>query len=150
MRNIIETQGLNWTDTPEVLGGQTISQVCLTPTKIYVKPVLEALKSGLAIHGMAHITGGGIPENLPRCLGKNQSIAIDPTSWSPSPIFGFLAALGQISSLEMFKTFNMGIGYVLIVSPPDLNRTIEWFEQKNIKAYLIGEVITGEGEVIGL
>jgi phosphoribosylformylglycinamidine cyclo-ligase len=150
VRKIIETQGLNWTDTPEILAGETIAQVCLTPTRIYVKPVLEALKSGLAIHGMAHITGGGLPENLPRCLGKNQSIKIDPTTWTPLPIFTWVAELGQISLNEMFNTFNMGIGYVLIISPQDLDSAIKWFAGEGIPAYLIGEVIDGNGELIGL
>ncbi len=150
VRKILETQGFNWSDTPQMLGGQTISQVCLTPTRIYVKPVLEALKSGLDIHAMAHITGGGLPENLPRCLGKNQSIKIDPTAWTPLPIFTFLAESGQISLSEMFNTFNMGIGYVLIISAQNSTSTIKWFEGQGIRAYLLGEVIKGSGELIGL
>jgi len=150
VRKILEKEGLNWTDSPEGFAGKTLAQVCLTPTRIYVKSVLGALKSGLDLHAMAHITGGGLPENLPRCLGKNQAVKIDITAWTPLPIFSFLAARGNIESSEMFHTFNMGIGYVLIISPSDLDKTIKWFQGQGIAAYPIGEVVEGNGQLLGL
>lgn len=140
----------NWHTCPELLGGSSLGEVLLTPTKIYVKPVLEARRTGLEIHGMAHITGGGLPENLPRCLSPGQSVKIDTTSWVIPPVFNWLAKAGQVSLNSMFNTFNMGIGFVLIVPPQSAEQTIAWFKSQAIEANQIGEVIEGEKEVIGI
>jgi phosphoribosylformylglycinamidine cyclo-ligase len=150
VRKIIDTQGLNWQDCPEILAGSSLGEVLLTPTRLYVKPVLELLRSGLDIHAMAHITGGGIPENLPRCLGKGHSVQIYPASWPILPIFHWLAQMGSVNSEAMFNTFNMGIGFVIIV-PSDLAQlTINQLQSSGINAYQIGEVIAGKGEIVGL
>jgi phosphoribosylformylglycinamidine cyclo-ligase len=150
VRKIIDTQGLNWQDCPEILAGSSLGEVLLTPTRLYVKPVLELLRSGLDIHAMAHITGGGIPENLPRCLGKGHSVQIYPESWPVLPIFHWLAQMGSVNSEAMFNTFNMGIGFVIIV-PSDLAQsTINQLQSSGINAYQIGEVIAGKGEIVGL
>lgn len=148
VRKIVAVNGLGWSDRPELLGGQSLGETLLTPTRLYVKPVLEALKSGLEIQGMAHITGGGLPENLPRCLNKGQSIRINAKSWPILPIFQWLAQIGQISPSAMLETFNMGIGYVVIVSAEDAQKTLNWFENQGIGAYTIGEVIPGTGTLI--
>lgn len=150
VRKIIEVQGLNWSDRFDLLGGKTLGEALLTPTEIYVKPILEALKSGLEIHGMAHITGGGLPENLPRCLNQGQSIYIDPKSWNSLPIFQWIAEMGKVDQLVMFETFNMGIGYVVIVPPKQTQSTLNWFKKQAITAEQIGEVVAGSGELIGL
>ena len=142
--------GLDWQECPELLGGQRLSDVLLTPTQIYVKPVLDALRTGIEIHGMAHITGGGLPENLPRCLNRGQSVQIDPQSWTVPPIFRWLAQIGQVSDRVMFETFNMGIGYVLLVPPEQSEATLTWFKTRQIEAYHLGEVIEGTGSVVGL
>ena len=139
-----------WGDRPELLRGQTLGEVLLTPTQIYVKPVLAARQAGLDIHSMAHITGGGLPENLPRCLGANQTIQLDPNHWSPPPIFEWLTTVGQVSAGEMFNTFNMGIGFVLLVPPKQAEQTVRWFESQGVTAYPLGEVISGTGELVGL
>ena len=139
-----------WRDRPELLGGQTLGEVLLAPTQIYVKPVLAAGKAGLDIHGMAHITGGGLPENLPRCLGPNQAIQIDRNRWSTPPVFEWLATAGNVSALEMFNTFNMGIGFVLLVPSNQAEQTVQWFESQGVPAYAMGEVISGAGKLIGL
>ena len=139
-----------WRDRPELLGGQTLGEVLLTPTQIYVRPVLAARKQGLDIHGMAHITGGGLPENLPRCLGPNQAVQIDHNRWWAPPVFEWLATAGNVSALEMFNTFNMGIGFVLLVPPNQANQTVQWFESQGVKAYPLGGVISGSGELVGL
>jgi phosphoribosylformylglycinamidine cyclo-ligase len=99
---------------------------------------------------MAHITGGGIPENLPRCLGTGQSVQIEPNSWVIPPIFQWLAEAGQVSVNSMFNTFNMGIGFVLLVPPEQAEKTLRWFESQSVAAYRIGEVIEGAGEVVGI
>lgn len=141
---------LSWDTRLEQFAGQSLGEVLLTPTQIYVKPVLEARRAGIEIHGMAHITGGGLPENLPRCLGANQSVQIHPNSWSVPPIFQWLAEAGQLSTDTLFNTFNMGIGFVLLVSPEQAESTLRWFESQDIAAYKIGEVINGSGSVVGL
>ncbi|HLO48614.1 MAG TPA: phosphoribosylformylglycinamidine cyclo-ligase [Kamptonema sp.] len=148
VRKIIEDCGFDWNFIPEELGGENLGEVLLTPTRIYVKPVLEALRSGLPVTGMAHITGGGLPENLPRCLGENQSVKIDVESWQVLPIFDWLAQVGEVSRAEMFNTFNMGIGFVLLVSPTGVEQAIEWFTSQNIATNRIGEVIDGKGELV--
>ncbi|MBD0343287.1 MAG: phosphoribosylformylglycinamidine cyclo-ligase [Coleofasciculus sp. Co-bin14] len=140
----------NWDTRPELLAGKSLGEVLLTPTQIYVKPVLEARRTGIDIHGMAHITGGGIPENLPRCLGVGQSVQIDPNSWAIPPIFQWIAEAGQVSVESMFNTFNMGIGFVLIVPPDQAEQTCSWFESQNIIASTIGTVIEGAGGVVGI
>ena len=150
VRKIIDTQGLNWQDCPEILASSSLGEVLLTPTRLYVKPVLELLRSGLDIHAMAHITGGGIPENLPRCLSKGHSVLIYRESWPVLPIFHWLAQMGSVNAEAMFNTFNMGIGFVIIV-PSDLARsTINQLQSSGINAYQIGEVIAGKGEIVGL
>ena len=141
---------LSWDTRLEQFAGQSLGEVLLTPTQIYVKPVLEARRAGIEIHGMAHITGGGLPENLPRCLGIDQSIQVHPNSWSVPPIFQWLADAGQLSADTLFNTFNMGIGFVLLVSPEQAEPTLKWFESQDIAAYKIGEVINGSGSVMGL
>jgi len=148
VRKIIETQGLNWEDCPSGLGGQSLGEVLLTPTQIYVKPVLEALGSDLSIHAMAHITGGGLPENLPRCLGQNQSIQIQPNSWEILPIFRWLAEVGQVNETAMLETFNMGVGFVVLVPPDQAETTIRYFQSQNLPAYAIGQVIEGNGGLV--
>ncbi|MBW4510976.1 MAG: phosphoribosylformylglycinamidine cyclo-ligase [Scytonematopsis contorta HA4267-MV1] len=150
VRKIISEKGYSWDYRPESFDGQTLGEVFLTPTRIYVKPVLAARKSGLDIHGMAHITGGGLPENLPRCLGKNQAIKIDPNSWSLPSVFQWLAENGSVSLEGMYNTFNMGIGFVLLIPQKQAEQTISFFQSQNISAFTIGEVITGSGELVGL
>ena len=150
VRKIVDTNALAWDERPQLLGGQTIGEAFLKPTQIYVKPVLGALKAELEIHGMAHITGGGLPENLPRCLGKNQSIHIQSDSWTIPPIFQWLAQVGSVSAEAMYNTFNMGIGFVLLVPPHQAEQTINFFQSQDVSAVVIGEVINGSGTLTGL
>ncbi|MBE9008559.1 phosphoribosylformylglycinamidine cyclo-ligase [Fortiea sp. LEGE XX443] len=150
VRKIVSDSGFSWSDRPELLGGETIGAAFLKPTHIYVKPILSARQAGLEIHGMAHITGGGLPENLPRCLGKGQAIKINPNSWTIPPTFQWLAEVGTVSDEAMFNTFNMGIGFVLLVPSQQVEQTIAFFASQNIPAFAIGEVIPGEGTLEGL
>ena len=148
VRKIVETQNLAWSDRPTILAGKTLGEVLLTPTQIYVKPILEALKTDIDIHGMAHITGGGLPENLPRCLGQGQSIQVNLDSWQVLPIFHWLTETGHVSTEAMLETFNLGIGFVVIVAPEQAKSTISWFESQQIPAYAIGKVIEGDGNLV--
>jgi len=148
VRKIAGDLGFDWNSQPEKLGGKSLGEVLLTPTTIYVQPVLAAIKSGLDIHGMAHITGGGLPENLPRCLAANQSVRIDTHSWPKLPIFEWIAEAGDVATADMFHTFNMGIGFVLLVDRTAVDRTIQWFQSQDIPAFEIGAVIDGNGELL--
>ncbi len=150
VRKIVFDRGYDWIDTPPHLGGACLGEVLLTPTQIYVKPVLGARNAGIEIHGMAHITGGGLPENLPRCLPPGKAIQIDVNSWTVPPIFEWISRVGEVSQPEMFNTFNMGIGFVVIVPPHQADQAIQWFESQQISAYQIGEVIDGSGGLIGI
>ncbi len=150
VRKIVEISGNNWHYQPELLGGKTLGEVFLTPTQIYVQPILNALKQGLNIRGMAHITGGGLPENLPRCLNKNQSIKINQNSWEIPPVFRWLAETGKVNNAAMWDTFNMGIGYVVIVPAEEAESALSYFNSVGINADQIGEVVEGNGEIIGL
>ncbi len=152
-RNALETgqsEGYGWDEKPEALGGRSLGDVLITPTQLYVKPVLAALASELTIHGMAHITGGGLPENLPRCLGKGQSIQIEAESWPVLPVFDWLREAGGVSVRDMYNTFNMGIGFVVIVPPDEADAGCNQFIDAGIGASVIGEVITGNGELLGV
>lgn len=150
VRKVVADRGFQWSDTPELLGGKTLGETLLTPTQLYVKPIHAALKAGLGIHGMAHITGGGLPENLPRCFGKDKAVQLDPSSWEVLPIFQWIAKEGDVAAVDMFNTFNMGVGFVVLVAPDQATQALEFFEGQNIRAYRIGEVIPGEGDLVGL
>lgn len=142
--------GYDWHEQPSLLAGAPLAEVLLAPTQIYVAPVLAALKAGLPIRGMAHITGGGLPENLPRCLGVGQSVALKALSWPIPPVFQWLVEAGGISTAEMFATFNMGIGYALIVPPEAREAIITHFQRHDIGAYDIGTVTAGDGGLTGI
>ncbi|MEM6448959.1 MAG: phosphoribosylformylglycinamidine cyclo-ligase [Cyanobacteria bacterium P01_D01_bin.105] len=142
-------KGYDWDEKPAVFGGRSLGEVLLTPTQLYVQPVLSALKSeDLTIHGMAHITGGGLPENLPRCLDKGQSIQLMAGSWAVPPVFDWLQTAGNVSTPDMYNTFNMGIGYVVIVPPEQVTSARSHFESQGLSAWNIGEVVAGNGELL--
>ena len=124
----------------------TLGNVLLTPTRIYVKPVLEVLKN-VDIHAICHITGGGFDENIPRALRPGQGIFVDEHNWEKPAIFPFLEQYGKIDHREMFNVFNMGIGMVLMVDPKDADRTVAMFNDLGEKAYVIGNVTDKEGIV---
>lgn len=150
VRKIVDESKYAWSDRLDRIGDRSLGELLLTPTRLYVKPVLTALANGLEIHGMAHITGGGLPENLPRALGENQSIQVNIDSWVIPPIFDWLAEVGSVNKAAMFNTFNMGIGFVLLVPPTHVSQTLEWFNAQEIPAYAIGKVISGTGTLTGL
>jgi phosphoribosylformylglycinamidine cyclo-ligase len=124
----------------------TLGNVLLTPTRIYVKPVLEVLKN-VDIHAICHITGGGFDENIPRALREGQGIFVDEHNWEMPAIFPFLEKYGKVDHREMFNVFNMGIGMVLMVDPKDADRTVKMFNELGEKAYVIGNVTDKEGVV---
>ena len=151
VRKIIESKGYNWGGKLEIspeTKDLTLAEVFLTPTQIYVKPVLAALKADLGIHGLAHITGGGLPENLPRCLGNGQAVQIFRDSWAIPAIFQWLQSEGEVPELDMFNTFNMGIGMAVVVAPEKAEEAIAYFQSQGFVTNRIGEVIAGERSLI--
>ncbi|MEK5061145.1 phosphoribosylformylglycinamidine cyclo-ligase [Paenibacillus shunpengii] len=142
---LLEQSGYSLQDEIAELGG-TLGGTLLTPTKIYVKPVL-ALLDEVKVKGMAHITGGGFIENIPRMLPEGVNVDIDHGSWPVLPIFKLMQDKGSISNRDMFTTFNMGIGLVLVVSEADAENTLAVLRANGEEAYTIGRVTEGSGIV---
>ncbi|NOC90789.1 phosphoribosylformylglycinamidine cyclo-ligase [Ruegeria sp. HKCCD6604] len=112
VRKLVELSGLGW-DSPSPFGEGNLGEALLTPTRLYVKPVLAAVRAG-GVHALAHITGGGLTENLPRVLPQGLGARIDLGSWQLPPVFGWMAKTGSIVEAEMLKTFNCGIGLIVV------------------------------------
>lgn len=123
---------------------QNLAQILLTPTKIYVPSMLRLFEQ-ISIKSVAHITGGGFYENIPRSLPQGFGVKIKTSSFPILPIFEFLAQKGKIDFQEMFGIFNMGIGMTLVVSPSDANKALKLFGDYGEEAYVIGEVVKEEG-----
>jgi phosphoribosylformylglycinamidine cyclo-ligase len=139
---LLEQQGLSLEQEIEELGGR-LGDVLIEPTKIYVKPILAMLEK-VKIKGMAHITGGGFIENIPRVLPSGVNVAIEYDSWPILPIFKMMQRLGNISHRDMFTTFNMGIGMVVVVAASDADQIQQIASQLGEPIYRIGEVTAGD------
>ena len=127
--------------------GATLGEALLTPTRIYVKPVLAALESG-SVHGVSHITGGGFYENIPRSIPEGLGAVIDRKKVKVLPIFDLIAATGNISEHDMFNTFNMGVGMSIIVSPEDVDEAIHILKEIGENPYVIGSIVTSEEAIV--
>jgi len=123
VRKLVELSGLGW-DAPSPFGGETLGAELLAPTRLYVKSCLAAIAAG-GVRGFAHITGGGLTENIPRVLGEGQGVHIDLDSWTLPPVFKWLAAQGGISNDEMLKTYNCGIGMVIVADAQSADAVAE-------------------------
>lgn len=141
-------------DNADVLGqyadrldGKTLGETLLTPTRLYVKPVLSLLEK-VNVKSIAHITGGGFYENLPRAYGEDLNCHIHKGSWNVLPIFTLLQEKGNISEHDMFNTYNMGIGMAVIVDPSDVQTTLDIMKECGVPASVIGEMEKGDHSVI--
>jgi len=130
---------LKVTDKVDILG-RTIGEELLEPTKIYSEVIRHLLRD-LPIHGIAHITGGGIVDNLPRILPSSCKALIDKTSWEPPPVFTFLQEAGKLSEREMMRTFNNGIGLILVVPERATEEIVEFLTAMDEKPYVIGSIV---------
>ncbi|MSR28388.1 MAG: phosphoribosylformylglycinamidine cyclo-ligase [Phycisphaerales bacterium] len=150
VRRIVKEAKLDL-DTPQpTLQGRTLADVLLEPTRIYAKPIvklLDAFRRKKAITGMAHITGGGLPGNVSRALRGNLDAVIEKSAWTPHPIFPFLQAYGRVEEEEMFKVFNMGIGFVVISRPDHAASIIKKLNRWGEVARAIGVIAKGTGQV---
>ncbi len=144
VRKILSDNSLSYNDTLPETGHHTLGEMLLTPTKIYVKPVLKVLKE-VDVHGLAHITGGGFDENIPRILKDGQGVEITEGSWEILPVFNILEKYGNVPHREMFNIFNMGIGMVLAVDEKDVEKTLSILSEEGEKAQVIGIIVEGKG-----
>ena len=142
VRRLVEQSGLNWeSDCPFAEG--TLGAALLTPTRLYVRPVLEAVRSG-GVHALAHITGGGLTENLPRVLPEGLGATIDLDSWELPGVFGWMAETGGMAESEMLKTFNCGIGMILAVAADKADEIAKMLGEAGETVARIGTVVPGK------
>lgn len=139
------------TDTnTETIDGKSIKDVLLAPTKIYVKSI-QALQKTLGnanLHAMAHITGGGLTENLPRVLPDDLTAQIDVNSWAFPPVFGWLQEKGNIAQMEMYRTFNCGVGFVVVLPKDKADEAIKLLNDNGENAWKLGEIVKRNGEAV--
>ena len=128
------------------LGGKNLGETLLTPTKLYVRPILNLLKE-VDVKSIAHITGGGFYENMPRSYGENLDAEIVKGSWDVQPIFQLIQKVGKISEHDMYNTFNMGIGMSVIVRPEDVDRALDNLKKSGVDARVIGKLVPGSHTV---
>ena len=141
---LLEQAGLALEDKPAELGGIALGEEMLRPTRIYVPGILPLLQR-FRIRGAAHITGGGLAGNVRRILPEGLQAVIDASSWKAPPIFGLIEKLGPVEPEEMARTFNMGIGFVLVVPPEEAGAVIDTLERADVPAFRIGAITTGAG-----
>ncbi len=149
-RVLLDKAGYDLTDRPPELEGESIGEAMLTPTRIYVRPVLDVLsnyKVKKPVKAMAHITGGGLPGNLPRVLPKGMTIRIKRDSWRVPPIFDLIAAKGPVDPIEMMRVFNMGVGFVMIVSPHFADVIMNRLRRSGERCWVLGKIRKGGPDV---
>ncbi|MDE7110055.1 MAG: phosphoribosylformylglycinamidine cyclo-ligase [Muribaculaceae bacterium] len=147
VRKIVADNNLDLNSPLEETGDLTLGEMLLTPTKIYCKQVHEVLKE-VDVHGIAHITGGGFDENIPRILKDGQGVEIEEGSWEILPVFRILEKYGKVPHREMFNIYNMGIGMVLAVDEKDAAKVVDILNGTGEKASVIGRVVEGSGVTI--
>jgi phosphoribosylformylglycinamidine cyclo-ligase len=148
VRKILADNALDLDKRYDELGGRTLGEALLVPTRIYVKQVLEVVRN-CDVHGISHITGGGFDENIPRILHEGQGLEIEEGSWEILPLFRLLEQWGGIPHREMFNIFNMGIGMVIALDASEAQKAIDILAAAGEKASVIGRVTGSEGVVIG-
>ena len=143
VRKVVERAGLGW-DAPAPFADAALGAALLAPTRLYVKPALAAIRAG-GVHALAHITGGGLTENLPRVLPEALGAEIDLNAWPLPPVFGWLADEGGLDQAEMLKTFNAGIGMVLVVAADRADALADLLAATGETVHRIGTVTEGAG-----
>ena len=145
VRKLLNPSETRLKERVEILG-RTLGEELLTPTRLYVKTILD-LKDKFEIKGISHITGGGFIENIPRIIPEGLRVRINKGTWPVLPVFNLLQQIGDIKERDIYNTFNMGIGMVLAVDAEISNEVAEYLNSRSEKAYIIGEVIKGEAGV---
>ena len=147
VRKVFDVENADIKSPVAELGGKSIGETLLTPTKIYVKPVLALLEK-VTVKGISHITGGGFYENIPRSIPEGLGAKIDKSAVRILPIFDLLAKTGNISERDMFNTFNMGVGMSIVVAKEDVDTALEILKANGEDAYIIGEIVESDEKVI--
>ncbi len=147
VRKVFDVENADIKKPMPELGGKSVGEALLTPTKIYVKPILALLEK-IQVKGISHITGGGFYENIPRSIPDGLGAKVDKSAVRILPIFDLIAKFGGISERDMFNTFNMGVGMCVIVAPEDADKALEILKANGEDAYVIGEVVKSEDKVI--
>ena len=143
VRRIVEASDLAWTDAAP-FADATVGEALLTPTRLYVKPALASIRAG-GVHALAHITGGGLTENLPRVLPDDLGAEIDLGSWTLPAVFAWMAQVGGIETAEMLKTFNAGIGMVLVVAADRADALADLLSAEGETVHRLGHIAEGAG-----
>jgi phosphoribosylformylglycinamidine cyclo-ligase len=146
VRKVIEKTGLPWTAPAPFSPEQSLGDAVLTPTRIYVKSCLAAIRNTKAVKGLAHLTGGGFPDNIPRVLPKGLGARIDLSRVPVAPVFQWLASEGGIEQNEMLRTFNCGVGMIVVVSPKDAAAVAQAFAHAGENVVTIGKVTAAPNE----
>jgi phosphoribosylformylglycinamidine cyclo-ligase len=146
VRKIVETSGLSWNDPAPFDPGKTLGEALITPTRIYVRSCLAAIRTTRAVKALAHITGGGFPENIPRVLPKGLGASIDLKSIPVPRVFRWLAQAGGVSEPEMLRTFNCGIGMMLVAEAGQDEAVADVLAQEGEIVLRLGELVTAEGD----
>ena len=147
VRKVVSDNNLDLNAEYEELNGAKLGETLLTPTKIYVRQVLEVIRN-CDVHGICHITGGGFDENIPRVLHEGQGLEITEGTWDILPVFRLLEKYGNIPHREMFNIFNMGVGMVIALDASEADKAIEILAKHGEKASVIGLIVEGEGVTI--
>jgi len=139
-RRVLARAGVGYDrDLPE-LGGP-VGEALLTPTRIYAPHLVDLLASGVEVHALCHVTGGGLPGNLPRCMPPGLEARVDRASWAPPPIFGVLGDLGPVADEELARATNLGVGMVAILPAGEADRAASFLADRDIPAWVMGEVV---------
>ena len=146
IRKVFDVENADLNAPVEKLGGKSLGEVLLTPTKIYVKPVLALLKE-VTVRGISHITGGGFYENIPRSIPDGLCARIEKSRVKVLPIFELIAEKGGISEHDMFNTYNMGVGMSVVVPAAEADKAVKVLQDNGIDAYVIGEITEGEHKI---
>ena len=146
IRKVFDVENADLNAPVAQLGGKSLGETLLTPTKIYVKPVLALLKE-VAVKGISHITGGGFYENIPRSIPDGLGAKIDRKSVKVLPIFDLIAEKGGISEHDMFNTYNMGVGMSVVVAAEDAEKALRILKENGVDAYRIGEIEESESKI---
>jgi phosphoribosylformylglycinamidine cyclo-ligase len=145
VHRIRELSGLAWDAPAPFAQGRSLGEAFLEPTRIYVKPVLAALKASDGINGIVHITGGGFPDNIPRVLPEGVGVRLDLDAIPVPPVFGWLARTGGVAEAEMLRTYNCGIGLILMVAPDAVEAVTASLRASGESPLRIGEAVAYEG-----
>ena len=147
VRKVFDVEHADLTAPVAALGGKSLGETLLTPTKIYVKPMLSLFEK-VQVKGVSHITGGGFYENIPRCFKKGYSAKIDRSAVKILPVFDYIQKKGNIPERDMFNTFNMGVGMIAVVAKADADKALKILRGAGENAYIVGEVVEGDEGVI--